>query len=516
MVMFALIHLELTPVTFPCRLLETIKIVGLQLLVHCCIIKRPSGMPHYNNTPESLLPRSDSRNPASTCSGITISGKPCRRSLAASTRSAPSGRVAAMLKGEAGQRLDAAAFYCWQHKDQAPRDVHDVARRHQADPVPLSERNSIDTLVERLGILNVDSSQRVQMTQAPSKRQNKNYHEINRPPSKISGSLCCFRVVDAPESLPPSRPVSSSRYNAQGRQPTAHRPPMSQQRPVFIRAPNSGGSHIIQHRPVPVTPERWPNVSSPPSSRHSGSPYQTPTKPGYLSTPPRPSLPSTPGSSSSQTKPLLSLIPPHLNPQTTALLLTELAKPISDADEDGYIYIFWVTPQSTNTAEHLPPREIASNLLPSPHSRGTSDALRAAKGVDPRSRGSGNRPGTIRLKIGRTSNVHRRLNQWSKQCSHDLTLVRYYPYTASSPSPSPARTPGSSVSRENGRRVPHVHRVERLIHIELADQRVKGQGPCPECGKGHREWFEFEATKEALRLVDECVRRWVSWGERHE
>jgi hypothetical protein len=474
-------------------------------------------MPHYDNTPESILPRSDSRNPVSTCSGITVSGKPCRRSLAASTRSAPSGRVAAMLKGEAGQRLDAAAFYCWQHKNQVPQDVYDVAKSHQADPVPLSERTSIDTLVERLGILNIDTSQRVPRKQAPAKRQKKQYHEINRPPPGKSGSFCCFRVVvDAPESLPPSRPVSSSRYNAQGKQPIAPRPPINQQRPVFIRASNSGGSHIIQNRPVPLTPQRWPNASSPPSSRHSLSPYQTPTKPGYTSTPSRPSLPSTSASSSSQTKPLLSLIPPHLSPQTTALLLTELAKPISDADEEGYIYIFWVTPQSANATENLPQREIASNLLPSPHSRRTSDALRAAKGVDPRSRGSGSQPGTIRLKIGRTSNVHRRLNEWSKQCSHNLTLVRYYPYTASSPSPSPARTPGSNASHEHGRRAPHVHRVERLIHIELADQRVKGQGPCTECGKGHREWFEFEATKEALRLVDECVRRWVSWGERYE
>ncbi|CRG87232.1 hypothetical protein PISL3812_04249 [Talaromyces islandicus] len=473
-------------------------------------------MPHYNNTPESILPRSDSRNPASTCSGITVSGKPCRRSLAASTRSAPSERVAAIFKGEAGQPLDAAAFYCWQHKDQAPRDVYDVRQRYQADIVPPAKRTSIDTLVERLGILNVDTSERVQRPQAPTKRQNKNYHEPKRPPARKSGSFCCFRVMDAPESLPPSRPVSSSRYNGQqGKQPTAPRPSMNQQRPVFIRNPNLGGSHIIQHRPLPLTPERWPNTSSPPSSRHSASPYETPTKLGYLSTPPRFLSPST-STSSSQTKPLLSLIPPHLSPQSTALLLTELAKPISDADEDGYIYIFWVTPQSTSAAESLPPREIASNLLPSPHVRRTSDALRAAKGVDPRSKGSGNGPGTIRLKIGRTTNVHRRLNEWSKQCSHDLTLVRYYPYTASSPSPSPARTPSSSASREHGRRVPHVHRVERLIHIELADQRVKGQGPCPECGKGHREWFEFEATKEALRLVDECVRRWVSWGEQHE
>jgi hypothetical protein len=35
----------------------------------------------------------------------------------------------------------------------------------------------------------------------------------------------------------------------------------------------------------------------------------------------------------------------------------------------------------------------------------------------------------------------------------------------------------------------HVHRVERLIHLELAAQRVRDLGQCPECGKEHREWL---------------------------
>lgn len=61
--------------------------------------------------------------------------------------------------------------------------------------------------------------------------------------------------------------------------------------------------------------------------------------------------------------------------------------------------------------------------------------------------------------------------------------------------------------------MPHVHRVERLIHLELAGLRARDLGRCGECGKEHREWFEVEAAKEALRRVDECVRRWVLWGE---
>lgn len=37
---------------------------------------------HFLNTPEALLGRSDSKNPATTCRGITGSGRPCRRALA--------------------------------------------------------------------------------------------------------------------------------------------------------------------------------------------------------------------------------------------------------------------------------------------------------------------------------------------------------------------------------------------------------------------------------------------------
>lgn len=61
------------------------------------------------------------------------------------------------------------------------------------------------------------------------------------------------------------------------------------------------------------------------------------------------------------------------------------------------------------------------------------------------------------------------------------------------------------------RKVPHAHRVERLIHIELADKRVKRL--CVGCGKEHREWFEVEASREGVRGVDAVVRRWVGWGE---
>lgn len=453
-------------------------------------------MPFIANTPESILPRSDSLNPATTCRGITVNGRPCRRPL---TSPAPSS------KGNVAGGSDPAAFYCWQHKDQAEQFVGNTQKKGRADNQPIKERTSIDTLVERLGVLDVnDEKGRTKPRQDGAKRHGPNGTNGKSQPHGRSSQagragktiFCCFRIADA-DDLPASKPVARPVDDQHKRGSTA--PSASQQRPVIIRKPHSPQrAQIIQQRPVPTTPP----------------------KQGHSATPTRPSQPATPASSTSQTQPLLSWIPPHLSPQTTANLLTELAKPISEADEEGYIYIFWITPSTSNSTAP-PPSDIASNLLPSPnrpgHHRRTSDALRAVQSHYADNRGSGSSPGTIRLKIGRTSNVYRRMNEWTRQCSYNLTLIRYYPYSpsSSSPSPSPARRPESHSSQEPGRRVPHVHRVERLIHIELADHRVKGQGPCPECGKEHREWFEFEATKDALRLVDECVRRWVSWAETH-
>jgi hypothetical protein len=62
------------------------------------------------------------------------------------------------------------------------------------------------------------------------------------------------------------------------------------------------------------------------------------------------------------------------------------------------------------------------------------------------------------------------------------------------------------------RKVPCVKRVERLIHLELAEKRALKQ--CETCGKEHREWFEVEATRDGVRAVDQVVKRWVDWAEK--
>lgn len=394
-----------------------------------------------------------------------------------------------------------ASLYCWQHKDQAVSSA--TACSDSISPV--KPRTSIDTLMDRLGVLEI--SDKPPHSKRPQNQRPGQYglSEKRRP----RRTFCCFEIVDDGED---------------------HRPPAPVPRPVQTRlVPGKSSMPQKQYRygqrPSPNPRPQQIRVSS--NGQRLSAP-QTPT---------RPSLPNNrQSSSSSHTPSLLSWIPKSLSPQTTSSLLAELAKPISSAYDEGYIYMFWVTPQTTTTNAHPPlPRDIAAAILPStpqthdnlrppPQPRSVSDALRAARDLNALTTNpTSTTPGSIRLKIGRTSNVHRRLTEWTRQCSHDLTLIRYYPYTPSSASSSPARTPASrqragsnadpAASLLPGRKVPHVHRVERLIHLELTDLRVRDLGQCGECGKEHREWFEVEAAKEALRRVDECVRRWVSWGE---
>lgn len=205
-----------------------------------------------------------------------------------------------------------------------------------------------------------------------------------------------------------------------------------------------------------------------------------------------------------------SVIPSTLSAETTAKLRAELDKPISDADEDGYIYMFWVTPIDSSRSAP-PPVDIGSALLPSAHIpeiRSIGGAIRAAQEYGAlASNPTDHSSGSVRLKIGRTNNVHRRINEWTKQCSHDLTLLRYYPYSSTATSASP-RNPGITV--------PYVHRVERLIHLELGDIRIRDMGPCADCGKEHKEWFEVPAEREALQWVDGSIRRWCDWAKDHK
>src|SRR5271155_2776658 len=139
-------------------------------------------MSPFHNTPESLLGRSDSKNPATTCKGITASGRPCRRALALSPRSSPApspqqgSGVLAVVSSETAAGV--AAFFCWQHQDQAQVLIRDSSQRTSL--LPLKERSSIETLVDRLRVFGIDESPGAPKKTRRTPRRQKAAHTVTR------------------------------------------------------------------------------------------------------------------------------------------------------------------------------------------------------------------------------------------------------------------------------------------------------------------------------------------------
>ncbi|KAI8941001.1 hypothetical protein NX059_002250 [Plenodomus lindquistii] len=512
-------------------------------------------MAFTGTTPESLLPRSDSRNPATTCKGITKAGRPCRRPIDAKA-SNDEGVIAvvSVVSDSDDEDVGAAAYFCWQHKDQAERLAAQASSGPPTQLYPLKERNSIDSLVHRLGVLEVDD---VEEPTRRKRRTSRPEHKTSaaRPPRRINRPAT-WDNVEGPLMSVPSEVMAANK-----RQPRASKPAPQRKKPSFWSSLCCGTAdeddEVIHHKqkasqapapvqekpqvPVQQAPTRPSRISQDQGRRASGSRPPTSRR---SSNPPgraplgekvaRPVNKTT--REDSETTILLRYIPKTLSPQLTSTLLAELVKPISPHDDEGYIYIFWLTPESAGPA----PSSAASTLLVPPsrpeQNRRTSDVLRQ---FSVKKTNASSRPGTARrrsvgatndtattttskdtilLKIGRANNVHRRMNEWTRQCGYSLSLVRYYPYvpsTTPSPTPSPQTSPAQSRRHSSAggvRKVPHAMRVERLIHLELGEQRVVKK--CEACGKEHREWFEVEASKEGVKKVDEVVKRWVEWAER--
>jgi hypothetical protein len=359
---------------------------------------------------------------------------------------------------ELGGERDA---FCWQHKDQAT--PVSPAQRPQSQSPPIKNRTSVDTLVDRLGLLELEE-ERKKAKRKPGRKYDEKmeWHGTTRsanprPEASSYGFFCCcFGFGEEP--IPPKRSQIPSQKASQKPNTTPSRP------------------NIQPMQYAPQTQNAGRTQSRPSLSRNTIS----------------------------QTSALLSLIPPTTSPQIASSLLAELAKPVSEVDGEGYIYIFWLTSESLPAT---PPSEAAPSLLEIPSRRNgglrTSDIMQtfSTSSRDPKSAKSK----TILLKIGRASNVQRRLNEWSRQCGYNLSLIRYYPYQTSSASNTPPVVP---------RKVPNAHKVERLIHIELGQKRATGSGKCDSCGREHKEWFEVEASRRSVKDVDEVVRRWVDWGMR--
>ncbi len=436
-------------------------------------------MSFSGRTPESLLPRSDSRNPATTCKGITSNGRPCRRPLAAPSPTASSGRGTGVLAVLDNQ--NAAAFYCWQHKDQAEQLA---AQNGHTTLRPLKEKSSIDSLVEQVGILDLDEN-------VPEKRRR--HHQTAAGTKRRDTLPSGWNQMESPLMTVPEEMVRPKR--PQRRPP----PPRSNVKLSWACCLQADDDDLPPARIRRKDGDRHSRLSKP-TTRPPASPIPEMRDSHQTVTPARPK----PSPAPSQTQNLLSLIPPNLSPRTTSQLLAELSRPISAADEAGYIYIFWLTPESEVSK---PDDDTASSLLDGDDDfqvqKRTQALARYASVRRPTSQAREKR--TITLKIGRAANVHKRMTQWTKQCGQNISLIRYYPHSSNKSAPSPP-SPGATV------KVAHVYKVERLIHLELADKRVV-KSECEQCGREHREWFEIEATKSGLKAVDETIRRWVDWAD---
>src|SRR5438034_7620067 len=121
-------------------------------------------MPYIPNTPESLLLRSDSKDQATTCQGITTSGRRCRNAVraASSAQSSPSpSPLRPTAAGKAVKHVSivestacGVALYCWRHIDQAAKST--TVNGSMPGAVLLEGRSSIDSIIARLSLLDMD------------------------------------------------------------------------------------------------------------------------------------------------------------------------------------------------------------------------------------------------------------------------------------------------------------------------------------------------------------------------
>ncbi|KAF2151201.1 DUF1766-domain-containing protein [Myriangium duriaei CBS 260.36] len=175
-------------------------------------------------------------------------------------------------------------------------------------------------------------------------------------------------------------------------------------------------------------------------------------------------------------------------PRTLKKICDVLSRGISDKDRPGYIYIYFM-----NGSDDAPNPKTAHGLLNIDYSDIECLIRQYAFDRDGRR--------VIRLKIGYSGDVPERMKQW-KKCRYSGALLRVYPFV-----------PGLEMHKQGSHgqvMVPNCHRVESLIHAELADERFLVD--CSSCRKRHKECFEIDATIGALRSMDEVAQRWIRWA----
>ncbi|OTA70725.1 hypothetical protein K449DRAFT_460480 [Hypoxylon sp. EC38] len=86
------------------------------------------------------------------------------------------------------------------------------------------------------------------------------------------------------------------------------------------------------------------------------------------------------------------------------------------------------------------------------------------------------------VKIGYSSNVHRRLAEIYRNCQYQPCLIG----TWEMPSP---------------------RRYERIVHLLLGSVRMSESAGCPGCHISHREWFKFN-----IKGIRDLIRSWQQWA----
>ncbi|CAI2162356.1 12233_t:CDS:2 [Funneliformis geosporum] len=114
-------------------------------------------------------------------------------------------------------------------------------------------------------------------------------------------------------------------------------------------------------------------------------------------------------------------------------------------------------------------------------------------------------------KVGRSSNVHRRLYQWAKRCGNKPNLIELFPNVSN--------VKEDSCKSVESPKCKYTHRAERLIHIELNARFKADIEKCGSCGRLHKEWFKaLSNSNDEFELhrwdeVREVITNWISFVE---
>ncbi|KAK3846566.1 MAG: meiotically up-regulated gene 113-domain-containing protein [Linnemannia gamsii] len=173
---------------------------------------------------------------------------------------------------------------------------------------------------------------------------------------------------------------------------------------------------------------------------------------------------------------------PNLPDYVQNKLRKAMERPVSETDKPGYIYVYQL----------LETRSTDTHTL---------------------------------FKVGRTDNVHRRMNEWSDKCGSPPILLEVFPEQgALAPKDDNDLAENSKAEDDTvitGLRCRYAHRVERLIHIELKPFHDKHH-TCP-CKTKHMEWFmipnqpglsEKQQLKQAWVQVRRVIVHWMNYMER--